>query len=376
MKILFTGGGTGGHFYPIIAVAQEINMIAKEQKLLQPKLYYLAPKPFDQQMLYRNNITFRKSPAGKMRRYFSILNIFDSFKTTWGIIKAVVQVFFIYPDVIFSKGGYASFPTVVAAKIFRIPLVIHESDSIPGRVNKWSGKFARRIAVSYPEAVKYFPDKKVAHTGQPVRRELYTLATEGALEFLHLEEGIPVLLILGGSQGSQIINQTIISALPELVEKFQIIHQVGTKNFSTVKTTAGVELDGNENKKRYRPFDYLNDLALRMAAGAAEVVISRAGSMIYEIALWEKPSIIIPIPEEISHDQRSNAFTYAREGACTVIEEKNLTPHILAAEIIRIAENEDVQKEMREGAKKFAHPDAARQIAEAILAIALEHETR
>src|SRR3989344_4523548 len=138
MKILFTGGGSGGHFYPIIAIAQEIKDVVKEERLLEPHLYYLSPDPYDKRMLFENNIIYRKSPAGKYRRYFSIKNFFDFFKTGWGIIKAVFQVFFIFPDVILSKGGYASFPTLLAARLFRIPLVIHESDSIPGKVNVWA----------------------------------------------------------------------------------------------------------------------------------------------------------------------------------------------------------------------------------------------
>ena len=152
MKIVFTGGGTGGHFYPIIAVAEEINNIVRERKLLAPQLYYLAPKKYDARALYENNINFRKSPAGKKRRYFSIWNFFDMFKTIFGVIKTTFQLFAIYPDVVFSKGGYASFPTLFAAKLLRIPVIIHESDAVPGKVSLWSGKFAIKIAVSYPEA--------------------------------------------------------------------------------------------------------------------------------------------------------------------------------------------------------------------------------
>ncbi|MBL7045571.1 MAG: glycosyltransferase, partial [Parcubacteria group bacterium] len=151
MKIVFTGGGTGGHFYPIIAVAQSVNAIVAERKLLKPELYYIGPSPYNERALFENNIEFKQSPAGKMRRYFSIKNIFDSIKTFFGIIKAVFQIFSIYPDVVFSKGGYASFPTVLATKLFRIPLIIHESDASAGRVNKWASTFAKKVAVSYPE---------------------------------------------------------------------------------------------------------------------------------------------------------------------------------------------------------------------------------
>lgn len=374
MKILFTGSGNGGHFYPVIAVAQEINEIVKERKLLEPALYYIAPEPGNKRLLFENNVIYRKNPAGKVRRYFSLLNILDTFKTCAGVIKAVFQVFFIFPDVIFSKGGYGSFPIVLAARLFHIPLIIHESDSVPGRVNKWSGDFADRIAVSFPEAGKYFKKEKVAVTGNPVRRELYTLATEGAVEFLKLEKDVPVILILGGSQGAQKINELIVQALPDLVNKYQILHQTGKGKLKEAEATAHVLLEGNEYAHRYRPFEYLNTLALRMAAGASDLIISRGGSGIFEIALWGVPSIIIPLSTAAEDHQRKNAFAYARSNAAIVIEEGNLTPNILIAEVNRVLDNHELIEKMKEGAKQFAHPNAARLIAEELVKIALAHE--
>lgn len=376
MKILFTGGGSMGHFYPVIAIAQEINDIARERRLIEPQLYYMSTEPGDKRMLFENNIIFKQSPAGKMRRYFSILNFFDIFKTGWGIIKATFQVFFIFPDVIFSKGGYASFPTVLAARLFRIPLVIHESDSVPGRVNVWSSDFAERIAVSFPEAGKYFSKDKVAVTGNPVRRELYTVASEGAVEFLHLEKNVPVILVLGGSQGAERINELIVESSPELVERYQILHQTGKGKLKGVEATAKVLLEGSKHAKRYRPFEYLNTLALRMAAGASSLIVSRGGSTIFEIALWKVPSIIIPLSTAAEDHQRKNAFSFARSNGAVVIEENNLTPHILTAEIDRILSDTALQEKMKEGAGTFAHPNAARQIAEVLIGIALQHESQ
>src|ERR1043166_6615965 len=184
MKILFTGGGTGGHFYPIIAVAEAINDEVRERKLIEPQLYFAAPKPYDREMLLANNITFVPTAAGKIRNYFSLLNFFDYFKTAWGVFRSVLRIFFLYPDVVFGKGGYASFPTLLAAKLFRIPVVIHESDAEPGRVNRWAGKFAQKIAVSYADAADYFPKDRVAYTGNPVRKAALVPAREGMYEFL------------------------------------------------------------------------------------------------------------------------------------------------------------------------------------------------
>lgn len=375
MKILLTGGGTGGHFYPIIAIAEEIRNVVKEKKLLPPTIYYAAPTPYNPRALFENDIIFKPISAGKVRRYFSILNFFDLFKTGFGVIGAIFTLFSIYPDVVFGKGGYVSFPALLAARLLGIPVVIHESDSEPGKVNLWAAKFAKRIAISYPEAARFFPKEKTAYTGNPIRTELINPGTNGAHEYLGLETSVPTILILGGSQGSQRINEAILDALPELVKKYQIIHQTGLKNFAEVKRTADVVLEKSEHKDRYKPFDYLNNLAMRMSAGAASIIISRAGSTIFEIANWKLPSIIIPIPESISHDQLTNAFSYARSGAATVVEENNLTTEIILTEVEKILENPALREKMSKAAGNFSKPDAAKKIAEEIVNIALTHES-
>jgi UDP-N-acetylglucosamine--N-acetylmuramyl-(pentapeptide) pyrophosphoryl-undecaprenol N-acetylglucosamine transferase len=375
MKILFTGGGTGGHFYPIIAVAEAIQEVVKEKKVLNPQLYYMAPTPYNSRALFDYGIEYIQIPAGKMRRYFSLLNFTDIFKTLYGCLWALIKVYSIYPDVIFGKGGYASFPTLLAGKILRIPVIIHESDSKPGKVNAWAGKFAKRIALSYPDAIQYFTHKdRVAYTGNPIRSAIIQPLKNGAREFLNLEEGTPTVLILGGSQGSQNINDVIVSALPELLNDFQVIHQTGKLNLEEIKSTTSVELKDHKFAYRYHPFDYLNELALRMSAGIADVVVSRAGSTIFEIAAWGSPSIIIPLPSSISHDQTNNAVSYGKTGAASVIEENNLSAHVLIEEIRRIVGTDSISTLMREKAKGFARLDSARVIANAILNIALEHE--
>lgn len=376
MKILFAGGGTGGHFYPIIAVAEAIRERVKDRKIIPPKLYYMAPSKYNPRALFDNDLQFIAVPAGKIRRYFSLMNFFDFFKTIAGIVTALVRVYSVYPDVIFGKGGYASFPILVAAKILHIPVVIHESDSHPGRVNLWAGSFAKKIALSYPQAAQFFkkhPDR-VAYTGNPIRSEIVQPLSNGAVEYLKLEPGVPTILVLGGSQGAQAINDVLVEALPELLNRYQIVHQTGRANLEEMKQTTSVMLKDHAYGYRYHPFDYLNDLALRMSAGVAKVVISRAGSTIFEIAAWGLPSIIIPLPSSVSHDQTDNAFAYARTGAASVIEENNLASHILIEEIDRIYNSKSLTTTMQERAKAFARLDSAKVIADGILDIALEHE--
>ena len=270
MKILLTGGGSGGHFYPIIAVAEAIRKIVRIEKLVAPGLYFMSDSPYNEKLLYDNEIIFKKVGAGKIRLYFSFWNFTDLFKTFFGALKAIAEMFGIYPDVVFGKGGYTSFPALLAARIFRIPVVIHESDSVPGKVNLWAGKFAVKVAVSYPEAARYFPADRVACVGNPIRESVQNLAAEGAHTYFNFAPEIPVIFIIGGSQGAELINDIVLGALPSLLQKYQIIHQTGKKQFVLAKETAVVALgEGSPLLARYKAYEYLDDLPLKMAASGS-----------------------------------------------------------------------------------------------------------
>ena len=375
MKIIFTGGGTGGHFCPIIAVAQKVNQIIDKENILGAKLYYFSDSPYDKEMLLETGLLYEEIKAGKLRTYFSFKNFFDIFKMFFGVINAIYKVFSIYPDVVFGKGGYGSFPTILAARILHIPIVIHESDSAPGRVNKWAGHFAKRVAISFKEVADYFPKKTVAWTGLPIRTEIEHPAPRNeALQYFKLESELPVILILGGSQGAELINNTVLDALPRLVKNFQIIHQTGINNFRNVAGRAEVVLASSPEKARYLPFAFLNPLALKMAAGVATIIVSRAGSTIFEIASWGVPSIIVPITTTNGDHQRKNAFSYAHTGACNVIEEMNMTANILSSEIERITSDKAIWNHMAQSAKAYNKPDAAMKIARELVDMALSHE--
>ena len=380
MKILFTTGGTGGHFYPVIAIAEAVHEVVREKKYIEPQLYYAAPDPYDADLLFANDITFLQTPAGKLRRDNSFLsrvsNFFDLFKTLFGTVTSVWRLFFLYPDVVLGAGGYASFPTLLAARLLRIPVVIYSTDAEPSRVNKWAGKFAAKVAISFPEAASFFPKDKVAYTGNPIRKALLLPVREGIYEFLKLSPDIPVILVLGGSQGAMAINEVVLSALPRLLEKYQVVHQTGVANIEEITGRVRIILSDNPNAARYKAFGYLDALAMRMSAGAAKLVVTRAGAGgIFEIATWGLPSIVVPIPQSISHDQTRNAYSYAREGAATVIEQNNLTPGVLVSEVERILSNPDIMRRMSLAARAFSRPDAGRTIAEALLTIAISHES-
>jgi len=373
MKILLTGGGTGGHFYPLIAIAEKIIEQADKEKIIDLKLFYMSDKPYDKRLLFENKITFVQIPSGKMRTYFSIRNFFDIFTTATGAFFGLLSMFFIFPDVVISKGGYAAFPAVFAARILKIPVIVHESDSYPGRLNVWTAKFAKHIAISWPEAIEYLPKDKTILTGQPIRKEILHGDSNGALEFFKLSPDLPIIYITGGSSGAEIINNIIVDTLPELLSRYQIIHQTGKNNFDAVVSRAKFIMENNPNISRYAPTPYLNNLATRMAAGCASLIISRAGSAIFEIASWGIPSIIIPITNSNGDHQRKNAYNYARNGACEVIEEANLTQHLLVSEVDKILSSPTKLAHMKENALAFASPEAAEKIAKSAVEIALTH---
>lgn len=373
MKVVFTGGGTGGHFYPIIAIVERLNELLEREKFIDVEIYYLSDSPYDERILFENGVKFKKLTAGKLRRYFSFLNIIDLFKTVFGVIRAIGALYVLYPDVVVGKGGYASFPTLIAARILRIPVIIHESDSVPGRANIIASKFARSIAVSYPEAAEFFPKEKTAFTGNPIRRSIAIPMREGAHEILKLDSTVPVILILGGSQGAAVINDAVMQAAPRLTEKYQIIHQVGVKNLDAMQKMAEVVMGKSPYRDRYKMYGYLNEITLRTSAGIADLVISRAGSTIFEIAAWGIPSIIIPITDSNGDHQRKNAYAYARSGGCIVIEEANLTTNLITSEIERLMSDVPLREKMNVSAKSFAKNDAAEKIAQEVVAVLKEH---
>lgn len=378
MKIVVTGGGTGGHFYPLMAVAESIQKQARDQKLVEPRIYYVGPDAYNPKELFDRGIDFVRVPAGKRRinpkGIGKIKNVFDIFRMGIGCLIGLIKMFFLFPDVVFAKGGYASFPTLFAARVLGIPVIIHESDSVPGRVNMWAGKFAKRVAVSFKESSEYFDEKKVAYTGNPVRVELTNPLKTGAFEYLQLDKELPVIAVLGGSTGAKKINDVMMGSINELIKTYQIIHQVGKANIETVRGMSKLVIGGSTHPERYKPVDYLNTMSMRMLGGIADVIVSRAGSQLFEIALWGVPSVMIPITDSHGDHQRKNAFNYARSGACVVIEESNLTPQILINEIGRIINDRGLHDTMAESAKKFARTDAADVIAHEVLNIALSHE--
>lgn len=368
MRIGFVGGGTGGHFYPLIAVAHELNATD-----VQPELFYFGPSPYDKELLKTLDIRYVYCPAGKLRRYFSIQNFLDIFRSFFGIFVAIWKLYIIYPDVIFSKGGFTSVPILTAAKFLNIPVVIHESDAVPGRANKLAIKHARYIGIAYDDVAQYFPPEKTALVGIPLRKEVLN-TVENPHEKLGIPNDKPLIYVTGGSTGADRINNLILSSLSQLLQNYRIFHQTGQANLEELRLSAQSLLTGTTLLDNYYVEGNVNADMVSDLMSAATIVITRAGSTtLFEIAAHGKPAIIIPIPEDVSRDQRTNAYAYARNGSATVLEEHNLTPHLLAEEIRSIISDSGRYASMSQAAKNMYIEGAAEKIASILISIGTEH---
>jgi len=370
IKILFTGGGSGGHIFPIIAVTREIRKLSPEgRKNKEFEFFYLGPKDAFADILFsQEGIKVKHVLTGKIRRYFtakSILqNIIDvGFKIPIGLIQAFVSIFILAPDVIFSKGGFGSLPTVVAGWLLGVPIFLQESDAMPGLANRILSNFCIEVFVSFPKT-PYF-EKKMILAGNPIRRELFEDSEEvkEAKEFFKLSGNKPVIFIMGGSQGSQRINDEILAVLGDLVRSFEIIHQCGEKNVSQVKAESKVVVP-EYLAKYYHTYGFLKEQELKRVYAVSDLIVSRAGSgAIFEIAASNKPCILIPLPESAQNHQLKNAYTYAQKGAAIILEEQNFTSRFFFEKLKNLLSDTQELEKMSAAAKEFSRPMAAKIIA-------------
>lgn len=368
MKILFTGGGTGGHILPLVAVIRELRKLQKGIGF-----FYMGPEDdFKEMLLSQEQIKILRVIAGKIRRYTNpiaiLQNFFDIvFKIPFGFLEAFWKIFFLAPDVIFSKGGYGAIPATIAGWLLRVPIFLHESDSFPGKTNQIAGHFAVKIFTSFPQT-RHFPLKKIILVGNPVRTELLVGSKQEAIEIFKLKGGKPLILILGGSQGAQKINDVVLTILNELIQNFEIIHQTGEKNFKQVQAEARAVLaPGNEQYYHAAPF--LKEPELRHAYAATDLIVARAGSgTIFEVAALGKPSILVPLLGSAQNHQSQNAYAYESTKACAVLEEPNLTPHFFLEKLKHVLSTPQELSLMSQAALAFARPDAAKTIARYLVA--------
>lgn len=368
MRIVLTGGGTGGHLMPLIAVARKI-----KEKRPDAEFIFIGPRgKLEKDIIGKEGIPIRNVSVGKMRRYFSFHNFVDCFKVPIGVIQCLWLMLYYMPDAVFSKGGHASFPAVIVAWLYRIPIFIHESDARPGVSNSMLAKFADRVAISYSEAEKYFTAAQTVLTGTPLREDINKGNADEARRKFELVDSKKIVFVWGGSQGARSINNKILRILPELMHKYQVIHQTGEKNFEEVKHRAG-ELGFKAGREGYIELPFIGE-DLKDILAAADLVISRAGSTsISEIAANRKPSILIPLETAANGHQRMNAYALAKVGAAIVMEDENLGEHLLLKNIDDVMENQELREKLSRNIAVFYHPDAAERIADGVLGMIEEN---
>ena len=309
-----TGGGTAGHVTP------NISMIPK-LKALGFEINYIGRKEgIEKDLIEQTGIPYHSISAGKMRRYLDIRNVTDIFLIIKGLIQSLYLIGKLRPHVVFSKGGFVSVPVVWAAWMKRVPAIVHESDMSPGLANRLSMPFARQICFSFPETEQWLPEGKATYTGIPVRETLFTGDREKGKKCCDFIDQKPVLLVIGGSLGSKIINRTIRSALDVLLKEFNICHICGRGN-----TVPELEI-----KPGYKQLDYA-DAELPDLLAMTDLVISRAGAtMLFELLALRKPSLLIPLSLKASRgDQIQNADSFVKQGFSHLLKEEDLTEKTL-----------------------------------------------
>jgi UDP-N-acetylglucosamine--N-acetylmuramyl-(pentapeptide) pyrophosphoryl-undecaprenol N-acetylglucosamine transferase len=316
------------------------------------------------------NIPMKSILSGKIRRYFSLMNFVDPFKVPIGFVQSLLYLFSYMPDVVFAKGGSVSVPVCLAAWVLRIPMLIHDSDAVAGRANRFLARFASRIAIAYPSAQEFFPVGKTALTGNPVRQEILSGNVARANGRFGLTQDRPLVLVLGGSQGAKYLNMSVIRILPELLREAQVIHQVGEANYEEAVTLAG-EFGVKAGHGGYIPIPFLGPEDLSDVLSRANLVISRAGAgSIAELAACGKAVILVPLPTAANDEQRKNAYDVAKFGGALVLEEGNLGEHLFLSEIDSLLKNPDFRSDMEKKIRAFYNPEAANMLADGVLSLA------
>lgn len=348
-KILFTGGGTAGHVTPNLSLIQKFKTMGWDVT------YIGSRSGQERNLIERLGIHYYPIFTGKLRRYFSLQTLLAPLLIVLGIIQAFWICFRLKPDVMFSKGGYVAFPAVVGAWLNRVPVVIHESDLTPGLANKLCFPFAKTICVTFPEGKNYIPSKNTVVTGPPIRESLFSGQPEKGRNFCQFNHQDPVLLVLGGGQGSTIINQTIRSLLPRLIITFQVAHICGKGKVDATLIS----------ESRYRQFEYINEELADIFA-CSDLVVSRSGSnALFELLSLRKPHILIPLSLRASRgDQIVNADYFAAKGLSHVLYEEHLTEESLLALIGQVFAQKD---ELRQRLLQFSLPDSNELIYKEIL---------
>jgi UDP-N-acetylglucosamine--N-acetylmuramyl-(pentapeptide) pyrophosphoryl-undecaprenol N-acetylglucosamine transferase len=375
-RVLLVGGGSGGHVYPLVAVAKALEAQAAAQgKKVDVRM--MGDGPIFQRAAKENHIRYSTIMAPKLRRYTSVSNIIDVFKVPFALVQALWKMFWIMPDVVFAKGGYTcAFPTLVA-RLYLIPVYLHESDAIPGLANRMLAKRSRLVFTSFANADQQFAQigRPTMLVGNPFRAQLCCMDRIAAHQALQLDPVKKTVLIIGGSQGAQQLNDLVLNGLVQMVQKgYNIIHQTGDKNFAAVKKAIEQYMtEGNVDGgyaaligAQYRVYPFLDEGQLATAYGAADIAVTRASAgVLTELSYAGKPMIVVPLPGSANDHQEANAAELAKFSA-VVMDGANVSVQVLLSQLERMLEPA-TYADLSSKIKSFAHPDAAARIAQTLL---------
>jgi UDP-N-acetylglucosamine--N-acetylmuramyl-(pentapeptide) pyrophosphoryl-undecaprenol N-acetylglucosamine transferase len=371
INILISGGGTGGHIYPALAVA---TLLAKEYEA--NILYLGSDDGLENEIIPAAGFRFEVIRAGKLRRYVSWQTLTGVARVPVGMAQAVNIVRRFRPAAAFTSGGYVAVPAGLAARLNAVPLLMHQQDVPPNLSNKLLAPLASRISVAFADSLRYFPRRKTLQLGNPVRQEILdarNITPQQARRQLGFIAEIPFVLVTGGSQGARHLNQVTGQALPQLLQHCQVLQISGKQLFEETRALSEESMQGlaEDVKQRYRLVPYLNE-EMPLALQAAELVICRSGAAtLSELAALSKPSILVPLPPAIgSSPQEANAAMFVRQQAALVIRDMDVKPDLLVNRVVSVLSSDAQREAMAAATGTFARPDATRAIATTVLKMA------
>jgi UDP-N-acetylglucosamine--N-acetylmuramyl-(pentapeptide) pyrophosphoryl-undecaprenol N-acetylglucosamine transferase len=374
LRLAITGGGTGGHVLPALAVVDELH----RRGALTDLIWIGSREGVERQAAEDASIRFVTIPTGKLRRYLSLRNLSDAARVPLGALAARRALASFRPDVVLSTGGFVSVPAVVAARGLA-PVLTHEQTAILGLANRINARFADVLAVSHvqTESLARRLHRRVVVTGNPIRVGLTAGDRLRGLQCLGFEDGIPVVYVTGGARGASPINQRIAALLPSLLDRAQIIHQTGplTANADANYLARLRETLPDPVRHRYKIVEFIGG-ELPDVYAAADLVVGRAGAgTIAELAYVGLPAILVPLPGARGDEQTRNAQVLADAGAAVVIAQPEATPERLEREILALLDDSERREQMANAARTVARPDAAARLAEELLALGRKRST-
>ena len=371
MRVLISGGGTGGHVYPALAVAQQL-----QQHYNADILYLGSDDGLETRLVPAAGLRLEAIQAGKLQRFVSWSTVKGVVRIPVGMAQAVKIVRAFRPDVAFTSGGYVAVPA--GSRITNTPRLMHQQDVSPNLSNKLLAPLATRISVAFADSLRYFPAQKTVQLGNPIRQailDVRSISSQQARKELSLASDVPLMLVTGGSQGARHLNQNVCRALPELLKQCQVLHISGNNLFNETRELAEQTLTDveSETRQRYRLEPYMDE-EMPLALQAADVVLCRSGaSSLSELAVLGKPSVLVPLPPAIGGSpQEANAAMFQREQAAEVILNNILKPELIIERVTYILSQPARLQAMSEAASEFAKPNATQEIVETIVTLAKE----